>query len=86
MQFLVCTCRSRTYRPLVGTVLICCLHIQEGVAGPNVHGPYKLDLIPSTAMQDKAPGDSRKRGAPEADEEDLPDEVRARLAAIKDAA
>jgi len=35
---------------------------------------------------DKAPGDSRKRGAPEADEEDLPDEVRARLAAIKDAA
>ena len=86
MQLVVSTCRSRTYRPLVTKVLICCLHTQGSVAGPNVHGPHSWNLRRSTAMQDKAPGGSRKRGAPEAEEEDLPDEVRARLAAIKDAA
>lgn len=35
-------------------------------------------------MQGKEPGASRKRGAPEAEEDDLPDDVRQRLAAIKE--
>lgn len=39
----------------------------------------------SHALQDKAPGGSRKRGAPEAEEDDLPDDVRQRLSAIKGA-
>jgi len=36
-------------------------------------------------LQDKAPGGGRKRGAPEADEDDVPDDVRQRLDAIKNA-
>ena len=36
-------------------------------------------------LQDKPPGGGRKRGAPEADEDDMPDDVRQRLDAIKDA-
>ena len=37
------------------------------------------------AMQDKAPSGSRKRGAAEAEEDDLPGDVRKRLSAIKGA-
>ena len=36
-------------------------------------------------VQDKAPSGSRKRGAPDAEDDDLPDDVRQRLSAIKGA-
>lgn len=58
-------------------------------AQPPTPGQLELrhQVCPEAGMllQDKAPGGGRKRGAPEADEDDVPDDVRQRLDAIKNA-
>ena len=57
----------------------------EGGA-PWAGRPVQGQLTQASAVQDKELGPGRKRGAPEAEVEDLPDDVRQRLDAIKSAA
>ena len=57
----------------------------EGGA-PWAGRPIQGQLTQASAVQDKELGPGKKRGAPEAEVEDLPDDVRQRLDAIKSAA